>query len=162
MLILYQTNILVDSDKRARIGGLGAACVQSSTPAAEVDRFFHGAAPEVADPQRWGVTGTGLSTASDVYAFGVLSWQVSTFLDPILRATKRNEPHGQVFAGQVPFFDEGIVAGVHAMTIGRRPARPTHPQLSDRIWKLIEGSWRVDAAQRMTMAEAIAILEARE
>jgi hypothetical protein len=77
-LILHQENILVGGDKRARIGGLGAACVQSSASTVEVDRFFHGAAPEVADPQRWGFTaGAGVSKASDMYAFGVLAWQVS-------------------------------------------------------------------------------------
>ena len=76
-LTLYQANILIGADRRARIGGLGAACTQPSAPTVDVDRFFHGAAPEVADPQRWGVTDGGVSKASDIYGFGVLVWEVS-------------------------------------------------------------------------------------
>lgn len=43
----------------------------------DVDRFFHGAAPELADPRRWGARGAGASKASDLFAFGVLAWEVS-------------------------------------------------------------------------------------
>ena len=46
-------------------------------PGVDIDRFFHGAAPELVDPQRFRLTDTGATTASDVYAFGVLAWEVS-------------------------------------------------------------------------------------
>ena len=46
------------------------------------------------------------------------------------------------------------------MLNGRRLARPNHPELSDRVWKLIEGSWTANPAQRKTMVEIVAILEA--
>jgi len=45
-------------------------------PAMDIDRSFHGAAPELIDPRRWGVTDAGATMASDVYAFAVLAWEV--------------------------------------------------------------------------------------
>ena len=66
----------MDVDGHARIAGLGAASIPSAIPAVDVDRSFHGAAPELIDPQRWGLADTGATTASDVYAFAVLAWEV--------------------------------------------------------------------------------------
>lgn len=59
MLKLLQTNILVDADGHVRVS------------------FFHGAAPELINPQHFRLTNTGATKASDVYAFGVLAWEVS-------------------------------------------------------------------------------------
>ena len=72
-----QTNILVDADGRTCVAGLGAASIPSAASHAEVDRFFHGAAPELIEPQRFRLTNTGATAATDVYAFGVLAWEVS-------------------------------------------------------------------------------------
>ena len=76
-LTFVQMNIFIDSCGRARIAGLGAALLPSTMPGVDIDRFFHGAAPELVDPQRFRLTDTGATTASDVYAFGVLAWEVS-------------------------------------------------------------------------------------
>jgi len=46
------------------------------------------------------------------------------------------------------------------MLNGRRPARPDHPELSDRVWKMINRCWKGDPAQRKTMAEVVTVLEA--
>lgn len=70
-LIFVQTNVLVDAHGRARVAGLGTALLPSAA-----DRFFHGAAPELVDPQRLGLNETGTTKASDMYAFGVLAWEV--------------------------------------------------------------------------------------
>ena len=45
-------------------------------PATDIDRSFYGAAPELIDPGRWGVTDAGATMVSDVYAFAVLAWEV--------------------------------------------------------------------------------------
>ena len=78
-LMFIQTNLLVDAGGHIHIAGLGAAFIPSSTPAAGVDRFFHGAVPELVDPQRFQLASTGITTASDMYAFGVLAWEVSVW-----------------------------------------------------------------------------------
>ena len=46
------------------------------------------------------------------------------------------------------------------MLNGRRPARPDHPELSTRVWRVIKDSWKSNPAQRKTMAEVVTILEA--
>ena len=66
----------MDGDGHVRIAGLGAASVLSIMPAVNIDRSFPGAAPELIDPQLWGLTDTGATVASDVYAFAVLAWEV--------------------------------------------------------------------------------------
>lgn len=76
-LTFFQTNILIDSEEHARIAGLGAALIPSPMPGVYIDRFFHGAAPELVHPQRARPSDTGATKASDVYAFAVLAWEVS-------------------------------------------------------------------------------------
>ena len=46
------------------------------------------------------------------------------------------------------------------MVKGRRPSRPDHPELTDRTWKMIKGCWKRKPAQRNTMTEIVAVLEA--
>lgn len=76
-LTFAQTNILVDAGGRIRIAGLGVASIPSVAPPISVDRFFHGTAPELVNPQRFRLTNTGVTKATDMYAFGTLAWEVS-------------------------------------------------------------------------------------
>ena len=46
------------------------------------------------------------------------------------------------------------------MVEGRRPGRPDHAELSDRVWKMIKGCWKDNPAQRKTMADVVTVLEA--
>jgi len=63
-LMIFQTNVLVNGDGRVRIAGLGMASALSTMPAVDVYRFFHGVAPELIDPQRWGLHNAGATMAS--------------------------------------------------------------------------------------------------
>jgi len=80
-LTFVQTNILVDAGGHARVGGLAVAFHPPATPGVEIDMFFHGAAPELVHPQRFGLADTGATKDSDMYAFGVLAWEVSPILE---------------------------------------------------------------------------------
>jgi serine/threonine protein kinase len=80
-LTFVQTNILVDASRRARVAGLGVAFHRSPMPGVEIDRSFYGAAPELVNPQRFGLADGGATKESDVYAFGVLAWEVSPMLE---------------------------------------------------------------------------------
>ena len=46
------------------------------------------------------------------------------------------------------------------MLKGRRPGRPDHSELSNRVWKMIRGCWKADPARRKTITEVVSILEA--
>ena len=52
------------------------------------------------------------------------------------------------------------VAGVYSMLRGHRPGRPAHPELSDRVWKVIKGYWKSNPSRRKTMTEVVNVLEA--
>ena len=43
----------------------------------DIDRFFHGTTPELADHEHFGLSTAGATKASNVYAFRVLAWEVS-------------------------------------------------------------------------------------
>jgi len=66
----------VNGEGHVRIAGLGTAFALPTTLAVDAHLSFHGTAPELIDPQRWGLHNTEAITASDVYAFGVLAWEV--------------------------------------------------------------------------------------
>jgi len=66
----------VDGDGHVHIAGLGTAFTLSTIPATDVDQSFHSKAPELIDPRRRGFTDTGVTMASDVFAFAVLAWEV--------------------------------------------------------------------------------------
>ena len=76
-LTVIQSNILVDADGRVHVAGLGATSIPPTALRVAVDTFFHGAAPELIDPRRFRLTNAGATAATDVYAFGVLAFEVS-------------------------------------------------------------------------------------
>ena len=125
-----------------------------------MDTFFHGAAPELVNPQRFGLIDTGTTKASDMYAFGVLAWEVSPTFNVLWSMYSTIGALSKVFAGQAPFSDEGAVAGIYSMSSGRRPPRPNHPELSDRVWEMIEGCWESEPARRRTITEVVVALNA--
>ena len=74
-----QTNVLVDSEGVPRIAGLGSASIQSWAPLACSEHLHELSpcnAPELASPQAFGLSNPQTTKASDVYAFGVLAYQV--------------------------------------------------------------------------------------
>ena len=77
LLLVVDLVALTNPSGHARIAGLGVALISSLMPGVDIDRFFHGAAPELVDPKHFGWSNTGAMKASDVYAFAVLSWEVS-------------------------------------------------------------------------------------
>ena len=80
MLTLFQRNVLVDDDGVARLGGLGSA-FSPSLPASWSDmgtkRFFYGIAPELVNPHAFGLVHARATKATDMFAFGMLAWEVS-------------------------------------------------------------------------------------
>lgn len=135
-------NVVVESDGTPRIGGLGSAFVQSSSPPAwsedppEQTRY---SAPELVNPGAFGLQRAQITESSDVYAFGTLAYEV--------------------FAGNRVFPQLSDSAAIHAMSGGARPSRPHDPELSDRVWDVINRCWANTPSQRMTIADVVSVLE---
>ena len=79
---LFQTNVLVDSEGTPRIGGLGSAIFKSPlvTWPEEPDTLTRSSAPESVHPEAFGLSNAQPTKASDVFAFGVLAYQVGHLL----------------------------------------------------------------------------------
>ena len=71
---------MVDDDGVARLGGLGSA-FSLSLPASWGDlgtkKFFYGIAPELVNPKAFGLVSARATKATDMFAFGMLAWEVS-------------------------------------------------------------------------------------
>ena len=80
VLTLFQRNVLVDSNGVARLGGLGSAFALSlpaSWSEVAAGRLFCGIAPELINPHTFGLVHARTTKATDMFAFGMLTWEVS-------------------------------------------------------------------------------------
>jgi len=88
---------MVDSSGVARLGGLGSA-FSLSLPASWSDivagQMFCGIAPELINPHAFGLVRARNTKATDVFAFGMLAWEVSRTL--LCRPISRCSPIGVV------------------------------------------------------------------
>lgn len=73
-----QTNVLVDSEDTPRIGGLGSVFVETSSLFWSEDpyQFTRCSAPELVNPEAFGLCKAQVTKASDIFAFGMLAYQV--------------------------------------------------------------------------------------
>lgn len=91
---------MVDLDGTARIAGLGSASFlghATAQPETRVEEPCRGSAPELMHPEEFGLSHPHIATkASDIYAFGVLAWEVRvlTELPKLLAETTSVGFHG--------------------------------------------------------------------
>lgn len=82
-----QTNVLIGSEDTPRIAGLGSALVNwQPSPVAwsdESHELTRCSAPELVNPGAFGLAGLHPTKASDIYALGVLAYQVKHLPIPI-------------------------------------------------------------------------------
>ncbi|KAF9784463.1 kinase-like domain-containing protein, partial [Thelephora terrestris] len=135
-------NIRIDEQGTARIAGFASATLPDVdiTPE-DVDVLVEArwCSPELLQPGANGLNKARATKASDMYAFGMLAYEV--------------------FSGQVPFHDkQNTVAVITAISTDERPPRPTHQELSDQLWELIEKCWQTDPSHRPTIREVVAFM----
>jgi hypothetical protein len=153
--------MLVDLDGKARIAGLGSAFISSQNHATwsemDAELLFYGTAPELARPNPLG-SSTQTTKESDIYAFAVLAWEVNYFPLTLFQSSlSLTDP--QIFIERLPFSNIHQLAAIHLLTGGARPPRPPHPELSDRIWNMIQKCWDDDPSCRILIKDVVAILE---
>ncbi|KAF9791271.1 kinase-like domain-containing protein, partial [Thelephora terrestris] len=64
----------------------------------------------------------------------------------------------EVFTGQAPFFPEVHSVALLALRRGGRPERPTHRDLTAKLWALVERCWDNDWEKRPKMSDVLEIL----
>ena len=64
----------------------------------------------------------------------------------------------KAFTGTVPFSYYTSPTAMMAIIDGRRPYRPTHPALTDRLWELMNRCWDQDRHNRPRMLEVLLAL----
>ena len=82
----HQANILIDSNRCARLADFGLAVVVEESTSRELKGTTRWMAPELMDPDTFGFTGESLkqlpSKGTDIYAIGMTVLEVSTCLHP--------------------------------------------------------------------------------
>jgi hypothetical protein len=122
----------------------------------DAELLFYGSAPELARPGPY-TRRMRTTKESDMYAFGLLAWEVNYFFLN-LSQTSLNRTGAQVFAGHAPFPGMLQIAAINRMVGGDRPHQPQHPELSNRIWNMIEKCWDIDPFRRLPIGTAFATI----
>ncbi|KAF9778335.1 kinase-like domain-containing protein [Thelephora terrestris] len=129
---LRGVNILIDNDGNARLAGFDMATVaarQQTLPYA--NGWIPWMSPELMDPRSFGLLDKHPTVKSDVYALGMVIYEV--------------------LSGQAPFsaYEELLV---YLMVLdGKRPERPrgvAGEPFTDVIWKVLEHCWNQQASDR--------------
>ena len=97
-------------------------------------------APELLDPSGFGLKNSNPTKKSDIYAFGIVTYQVS---NPCFISGTVTKDSIQVITGQQPFpgAKDGVI--IYKVVTGERPGRPAGPNewLSDDVWNFISRCW---------------------
>ena len=64
----------------------------------------------------------------------------------------------KTFTGAVPFNDRDSPAAMIAIMSGKRPPRPKHSSLTDKLWELMNWCWDQDQHKRPRMLEVLLAL----
>jgi len=66
----------------------------------------------------------------------------------------------QVFTGRPPPPGPAGTAPARSMTKRPKLSRPTHHEVSDLVWRIVESCWHSVASRRMVIGEVVVLLEA--
>ena len=101
-----------------------------------------------------------LSLEADVFSFAMVMTEVhgNQFVHLSRLTTLPVLFRNKVFTGKVPFDDDASVETMVAIMDGKRPSRPIHEALTDRLWGLMQQCWAQDPCERPQMSEVLKFL----
>jgi len=145
---LKGANILINGKRKACIADFGVAAFSYTDrtvfiPTQSTDTMsIRWTAPEISDPEMFGLERARITKPSDVYALSMVMWEV--------------------FTGRFPFHELGRDSHIiNKVLKGERPKRPSQATgigLSDTIWEVMERCWQPDHHERpavTTVADAL-------
>ncbi|TCD70152.1 hypothetical protein EIP91_004622 [Steccherinum ochraceum] len=145
---LHGKNILVDKDGTACLTDLGRTLTSEPLAYGKL-RSLHGGgalrwtAPELLDPEPFGVKGTRATRASDIFSYACVIIEL--------------------YSGQVPMPDLTAFQVSHRYVQGIRPPKPVTPDgidMGDALWSLTQSCWSQTPADRLSAQEIVATLTA--
>jgi hypothetical protein len=113
-------------------------------------------APELLLPEDHGFERSTPSKAGDIYAIGMVIYEVPSF-SLFLHQLK----YRQVMTGTIPFNELADTAAMLKVTSGVRPERPTHAEvigLTDGVWGLMEACWNQKWNERPAVSTVLSRL----
>jgi len=138
-------NILIGDDGRARLADFGLLRIvtddKSDTTTTMGPSTAQWTSPELLVPQNFGLEGHA-TKESDCYALGMTIFEV--------------------LSGQTPFSDQPLFAVTWKILEGTRPTRPEGEEgawLTDAVWRVLEGCWRAQPGDRITINAVLLGLE---
>ena len=115
-------------------------------------------APELLNPSAFGMKNNYPTERSDIYSFGVVTFQVSIAcrISPMIINTS-----AQVVTGEQPFSGVREDAIAHKVVGGERPTRPPGPSewLSDDVWNFISSCLSSSLDSRPDLDSAVDLLD---
>lgn len=145
LLMQAQGNVLIDSEGNAMLADFGLCKIVPPGHIASLTNFqgerqgkYPYLAPELHE------AGVVRSTATDVFAFAILVWEVYTGTPPF------------------PNLGGGAISSMVRLSRGDRPRRSEvlDASFSGTLWRLVSGCWAQDPSARPTMQHAVSVLEA--
>ncbi|KAF9789442.1 kinase-like domain-containing protein [Thelephora terrestris] len=143
---LKGVNILIDDDGNARLAGFNLVTVASRRSAMaappDADGWIPWMSPELLYPEKFGLTETRPTVKSDIYALGMVVYEV--------------------LSGQVPFAAYRDPEVVSKVLEGKRPERPREDAgkpFTDDIWEVLEHCWEQQPRDRPSVQCVLDVLD---
>ena len=136
-----QTNIVIDSTFHARLTDYGLlATTSDSSPVDFGSSTVRYMAPELLNPSGFNLKNSNPTRKSDIFAFGMVAYQVSVTYGISAIATNGII---QVITREQPFSGAKEDVIVDGIVTGERPSRPsdTNEWVSDHLWNFICRCW---------------------
>jgi len=147
---LKGANVLVDEHNRACLTDFGLSTIvydyytlNTVTQASNFKSTLRWMAPEIHDPEEFGLESAVPTRESDVYSYSMVMWEVFTRKMPFPNVRSEGNVICRILSGERP----------------QRPMEATSLGLSDTVWSIMEQCWRADPPARPSMTDVIAQLE---
>jgi serine/threonine protein kinase len=128
-------------------GDVNSTIVTSTTTFANTRRWC---APELLDPERFGLRGGNPTKRSDIYSMGMTVYEVSFFR----QGSCRRLTYSQVLTGRFPFYEcDDVVAALRVIQ-GVRPKKPIFAATrgyTQEVWDMTISCWDEDPLKRPTL-----------